>query len=163
MKILIVGYKRSGKDTAAEFWHKHFGMTFKSSSIAACEIFLFDALKAKYSYNTPEECFHDRHDKRAEWYELIKEYNRGDPARLASKILETSDCYVGMRNKAEIDGSRHLFDLVVWIDADARAGVEGEDSCTITKEVADIIIENNGTREEFEIKLLRLGNILWSK
>lgn len=161
MKLLILGYKRSGKDTMAEYLRDNFGMKFTSSSMAACEIFLFDALAPKYGYKTIEECFNDRHHHRPEWYQLIRDYNKDDRARLARAILEKTGCYVGMRDREELAGSKALFDLVVWVDANKRVGVENSDSCNLTKEDADIIIDNNGTQEEFFVKLQKLGHLLF--
>ena len=60
----------------AEMLRDKFGMTFESSSQAAADIFLYDLLKDKYGYNTPEECFEDRMNHRAEWYEAICDYNK---------------------------------------------------------------------------------------
>jgi len=80
MKLLIIGYGANGKDTVAEYWQKEFGLTFSSSSLTACKIFLFDYLKDKYNYKTYEECFNDRHNHRQEWFDLIKDYNKDDGA-----------------------------------------------------------------------------------
>lgn len=162
MKILILGYARSGKDTAAEYWKKQFGLTFESSSIAACNEFVFKKLNSdKQRYINPRECFEDRQNHRQEWFDLIKDYNKDDGARLAKLILENSDCYVGMRNILELRvcKEQNLFDFIIWIDAEERVGKE-TGSCDIDKSVADIIINNNSTEEEFKEKLNRLGKII---
>ncbi len=161
-KLLIIGSARWGKDTLAELLNEHFGLRFKSSSLAAAEIFLYDALKDKYGYQTPEECFEDRMNHRAEWYEMISDYNKNDRAKLAKGILEHADCYVGMRNRDEMDECirQGLFDLIVWVDASKRLPLEGSDSFNIDSSCADIIIDNNGTYEEFVEKVIRFGKIL---
>ena len=46
MKILILGTARHGKDTLAELLNEDFGMTFKSSSEMANELFIYDELKS---------------------------------------------------------------------------------------------------------------------
>jgi dephospho-CoA kinase len=74
--IIIIGNFRHGKDTVAEIMKNLYGFNYESSSVAACKIFLFEALKNKYNYSTIEECFEDRGNHRAEWYELICEYNK---------------------------------------------------------------------------------------
>lgn len=162
MKILIIGHARSGKDTCAEILAKQIGMTFQSSSMAAAKIFLFDALKEKYGYNTFEECFEDRVNRRVEWHDLITEYNKDDKARLAKEILKNSDCYVGMRSGVEITEClrQGLFDLIVWIDAPKRVPEESLQSFQIDNSYADIIIDNNRTQEEFEGKVRKLGSLL---
>jgi hypothetical protein len=163
-KLLILGHKRHGKDTLAEILRDEFGLKFKSSSIAASEIFLYDELKSKYGYQTPEECFEDRVNHRAEWHDLICEYNKEDKARLAKGILKEADCYVGMRSGIEIDEcvKQGLFDLIIWVDASDRLPLEGKESFNIDRSYTDIIIENNGTYEEFNKRAIKLGNILFN-
>jgi hypothetical protein len=121
-KLLIIGHARHGKDSFAEIMRDEFGYTFQSSSQAAADIFLYDELKEKYGYKTSEECFEDRVNHRAEWKQMICDYNTGDKARLAKGILEQSDCYVGMRDWEEIDEcmNQGLFDLIIWVDASKR-------------------------------------------
>lgn len=164
-KILIIGHARHGKDTLAEILNEEFGLTFKSSSQSAAEIFLYDALKDKYGYKTPEECFEDRVNHRAEWKTMICEYNKNDRAKLAKGILEKSDCYVGMRDREEIKEclNQKLFDIIIWVDATERMPLEDASSFNIDKTCADIIIENNGTFDEFKTKAIRLGNIIFKK
>ena len=162
-KLLILGNMRHGKDSFAEILNEHFGLSFQSSSQAAANIFLYDSLKDKYGYKTPEECFEDRVNHRAEWKNMICHYNKDDRAKLAKEILKNSDCYVGMRDREEINECMRqgLFDIIVWIDASDRLPLEPADSFDIDKSCADIIIENNGTFEEFKEKVLRFGKILY--
>ena len=88
--------------------------------------------------------------------------NKEDRARLAKGILERADCYVGMRDKGEIDEcmKQKLFDLIIWVDASKRLPVESPDSFNIDISCADIIVENNTTFEDFKEKVSRLGKIL---
>jgi len=164
MKILIIGHMRSGKDTLAELFQQHFGLTFMSSSQASTEFFLYDQLKNKYGYNSPEECFNDRVNHRDEWYLAICDYNKDNRARLANDILSKTDCYVGMRDKAEFDEcvKQKLFDLIIWVDASKRLPLEPGTSFNINISDADIIVENNGTYEEFVEKAKRIGKLLFN-
>lgn len=164
-KILILGHARHGKDTFAEILRDHMGLKFKSSSVAASEIFLYDTLKDKYGYKTPEECFEDRVNHRQEWHELIVDYNKDDRARLAKDILKEADCYVGMRSGLEIDECKKqgLFNIIVWVDASERLPLEPKESFNIDVSYADFIVPNNGTYEEFEEKVLRIGKIFEKK
>jgi len=161
-RLLILGSARHGKDTFAEILNEQFGLKFKSSSQAAADIFLYDALKDKYGYTTPEQCFEDRVNHRAEWKQMICDYNKDDRAKLAKEILKTSNAYVGMRDKEEINECMRqgLFDLIIWVDATGRLPEEPASSFDIDKSCADIIIENNETFEVFKEKVLRLGSIL---
>jgi hypothetical protein len=161
-KLLIVGHARHAKDTLAEILQENFGLKFKSSSEAAAEIFIYDELKDKYGYNTPFECFEDRVNHRSEWYDLICDYNSLDKAKLAKGILENADAYVGMRDSGEIKEciKQGLFDLIIWVDASDRLPLEDASSFNISKSDADIIIDNNGTFEEFKDRVIRLGKVL---
>lgn len=158
-KLLIIGHGRHGKDTAAEHWYNKFQMNYKSSSLAAAEIFIFDELRAKYNYNTFEECYNDRHNHRAEWYNLIVDYNKNDKCRLAKDIMKTTTCYVGMRDRDEIIAcvDNKIFDLVIWVDASRRLPPEPSDSFNIDVDLADFRIDNNNTLFEFISKLDRIG------
>lgn len=165
MKLLVIGHARHAKDTCAELFQDYFGLTFMSSSQAAADIFIYDKLKDKYGYKTPEECFEDRMNHRAEWYDLICEYNKDDKAKLAKEILKKTDAYVGMRDRAEIEEclKQKLFDLIIWVDASERLPLEPASSFNIDKSCADIIIENNGTYQEFKAKVLRLGEVIFKE
>lgn len=146
-KLLIVGHARHGKDTTAEILRDLFGYQFESSSQAASRIFLYDALKDKYGYNTPYDCFHDRVNHRAEWHDLIVEYNTPDKTRLAREIMQNSDMYVGMRANDEIQAclAQGVFDYVIGV-YDPRKPLEPADSFNINMwEVCDIVIPNGGS------------------
>jgi hypothetical protein len=165
IKICVLGHMRSGKDTLAEIFNQEFGLTYKSSSMAAAEIFIFNVLKYKYKYKTLNECFEDRVNHRAEWHKLICDYNKNDKARLAKDILENSNCYVGMRDTEEINEciKQKLFDLIIWVDASERLPEEDKSSFNIDKSCTDIIIENNGDYETFRNKVIRLGKVIFKK
>jgi hypothetical protein len=161
MKILILGDMRSGKDTLGELLNKYFGMTFKSSSEMAMEIFIFDEIAEQFGYTTMEQCFEDRVNHRTLWYKMICGYNKNDRARLAKDILKGYDCYVGMRDLEEFNASKELFDVIIWVDASKRLETD-ENTNKITMSVADMIITNNGTFEEFDMKAKALGNMLFT-
>lgn len=162
INLLIIGPARHGKDTLAEILKEHFGISFISSSQACADIFIYNELKDKYGYKTPEECFEDRVNHRPEWYQMICDYNKDDRAKLAKEILKYNNTYVGMRDWEEIVECKkqNLFDLIIWVDASERLPEESSDSFNITKKDADIIIENNTTLEDFKERVLRLGKFL---
>lgn len=158
MKILIIGHARHGKDTLAQMMSDIYGFTFKSSSVAASEIFLYDALKTRYGYSSPQECFEDRVNHRVEWHDLICDYNKDDKARLAKDILINNDIYVGMRSHEEIAACKDegLFDLIIGI-YDPRKPMESKYSFDIDfwKE-CDIVIPNAGSIEDLRLKILNI-------
>lgn len=161
-KFLVIGHARHGKDTFAEILQEEFGLKFESSSQSAADIFIYDELKDKYGYKTPEECFEDRVNHRAEWKTMICDYNSPDKARLAKAILERSDCYVGMRDYEEIAEClrQDLFEIIIWVDASGRLELEDASSFNIDKSVAHVMIDNNGTLEQFRERVLRMGKLL---
>lgn len=154
-RLLLLGHARHGKDTTAQFLKEMYGYTFKGSSEAAAEIFLYDALKVKYNYTSPEQCFEDRVNHRAEWYERICEYNRRDKARLAKEIMKTNDIYVGMRDDREIEECVYegLFDMIIGV-FDPRKPLEPSSSFKIDIfKWSDLILLNNGTLDQLKNKL----------
>lgn len=160
-KIMIVGLARHGKDTACEILRDYKGYTFISSSMHCAKAFIFDALKEKYGYASPEECYEDRVNHRAEWFDMICEYNSAtnDKARLSREIFSYNDLYCGIRDVEELRQARSdkIFDYVLFVDAFERKGqTEGKDSNNITIDDADFVIKNNGTQEEFQKELLKL-------
>jgi hypothetical protein len=116
----------------------------------AAKIFLFDKLRGKYGYATLEECYVDRVNHRAEWFDEIAEFNRDDKTRLAREILKSNDVYVGMRRRAEVDAciEQKLFDAILWVDAGKRLPPESESSMELDFSVADLLIDNNGTESD---------------
>jgi len=167
MKVGIIGYARSGKDTLAEIWKKQFGMTYESSSLFCAKKFIYPTLKSWYQYSNLDECYEDRlrPEMRKVWYDLITKYNKDDPSKLTREILEEFDCYVGCRNYKEVETAikEGLYDVVVWVDAEERVGKESGDSCTVTEEQADVIITNNGSKDEFFFAALELGFQIFGK
>ena len=157
-KLLIIGSARHGKDTTAEFLKDLYGYDFKSSSQAAADIFLYDLLKDKYGYKTSEECFEDRVNRRAEWYDAICEYNREDKARLAKEILKTSNVYVGMRDPDEIEEciKQGLFDFIIGV-YNPRIPEEDKSSFRINIwEKSDVVLPNAGTLDDLKKKVIKL-------
>mgnify|MGYP000020558678 CR=1 FL=1 len=168
MKYMICSHARSGKDNAAEFIHEKTGLSFLGSSFFAAEEFIYDTLKEEYGYTSVENCFSRRYEPgmRVIWYNLIAEYNKEDPIRLVKNIFASSDVYVGLRSYYEMEAAKKYYGneiICIWIDAEGRVPDESADSMTITKEQADIIIENKQGVEEFNAKLEKLCNLIGSK
>jgi dephospho-CoA kinase len=160
-KILLIGHMRHGKDTVADLLNELYGYKSKSSSVAAAEIFLYDALKDKYGYKNFMECFEDRVHHREEWFDLIVEYNRYDKARLAKEIMKYNDIYTGMRSHEECDECirQGVFNYVIGV-YDPRKPLEPSSSFNIDLwEKADFIIPNSGTLEDLEQRLTDLSPI----
>jgi hypothetical protein len=129
----------------------------------AAEIFIYDELKDKYGYTSFIECFEDRMNHRAEWYELIKDYNKDDRAKLAKEILKKNDMYVGMREQMEINKciEDNIFDLIIGV-FDPHKPLEPKDSFNIDLfSSCDIIIPNpTGELEKTRNKVKKLSALL---
>lgn len=157
-KLLILGYGRHGKDTVSEMLTEFYGLRSKSSS-------MFAAAKAVYPLMTDfypdwESCYEDRHNHRELWYLAIKAYNLRPGPSLAEQLLEEHDIYTGMRARNELEATRDLFDLVVWVDASDRLPPEPSSSNDLHASDADYILDNNGPEEALPEEVRKLADHL---
>lgn len=158
MKILILGHGRHGKDTVGNLISQQTGLRFQSSSMAACETAIFPILSLMYGYKSVQECFEDRINHRQEWKDLISEYNYFDKSSLCKKILKNHDGYIGMRCPEEYAASRHLFGMVLWVDASKRLP---EDPTMLIRQDSNMfLIDNNGSFGDLEYVTHRISLIL---
>jgi hypothetical protein len=151
-KLLVIGHGRHGKDTVCEILRDKYGYSFESSSQFCSKLFIYDMLKEKYNYNSEEECYNDRHNHRAEWYNAICDYNVPDAAKLGREIFKAHDIYCGLRNKREFFAMQNtgVFDYAVWVDRSDYLPPESEDSMSLKPWMADYHIDNNGTLKDLE-------------
>ena len=115
-------------------------------------------LKDKYGYNNEEECYADRHNHRAEWYDAICDFNKGDGARLGREIFEQHDIYCGLRNKREFFAMKNtnVFDYCIWVDRSDHLPPEPKDSMSLEQWMSDFTIDNNGTMNELMFNTYQL-------
>lgn len=142
MKILIIGHKGSGKTVIGKILADKLGVESRDSSTHCFEKVVYPILKEKYGYKDKAEAMDDKDNRREDWFDLIAAYNT-TPDRVTREILEEADIYTGMRNRREFEGSRHLFDLIVWVDASDRIEAESIKSMELTADDADYILNNN--------------------
>jgi hypothetical protein len=154
-RILVVGHGRHGKDTVCELLRDKYGMRFTSSSAFCAEHVVYPMLADKYNYLSASECYEDRHNHRAEWFDIISEANRKDPTTVARAILKEHDVYCGIRSARELHAchAAGLFDLILWVDASMRVPPEDASSCTVEPWMAHYVLDNNGTLEDLEHNL----------
>ncbi len=156
LKVLLLGHARHGKDTVAELLRDRHGFSFQSSSMFVAErVVMPHFALAGSPYGDVESCYEDRVNHRALWYDLIRAYNHEDEARLARELYRDFDVYVGLRAIDEfkaIEAAR-LFDLCIWVDRSDHVGPESASSCTVTPDLADVILDNNGTLEQTQSRL----------
>lgn len=173
-KVLVLGHARHGKDTVCEMLSRFYDLQFTSSSLFCAERVIMPAVQAAWDlweatrekpsqhptgfkpalgpYTSAEECFADRVNHRAFWYDAIRDFNRPDPTALAAAIYEDNDVYCGLRHAAEFHAvfNAGLPDLVVWVDRSEHVAPEGRDSCSVEPWMAHHVIDNNGSLEDLE-------------
>jgi hypothetical protein len=157
-KLLVIGHGRHGKDTVCDILKESYGFSFESSSQFCSKLFIYDQLKDLYGYADEVECYADRHNHRAEWYNAICAYNVPDASRLGRDIFETHDIYCGLRNKKEYHAMRNtgVFDYAVWVDRSDHLPLEDPSSMSLEPWMADFTIDNNGTLEELHFNTHQL-------
>ena len=157
-KLLVIGHGRHGKDTVCEILRDKYDYSFESSSQFCSKLFIYDMLKDKYGYANEEECYNDRHNHRAEWYDAICDYNVPDAARLGREIFKAHDIYCGLRNKREFFAMQNtgVFDYAIWVDRSDHLPPESKDSMSLEHWMADFTIDNNGTLEELAFNIDQL-------
>ena len=149
-KVLVLGHARHGKDSVCELLKRRHMFRFRETSLLAAEHIMMPSFEsAGRPYPDARACYEDRHtgDNRARWYNVIKAYNTPDATRFARKVLRDYDVYCGMRAEAEANAciGLGLFDHVVWVDRSRHEPPEDESSCTVTRDMADRVIDNNGS------------------
>jgi hypothetical protein len=164
-KLLVIGHGRHGKDTVCEILRDKYGYSFESSSQFCSKLFIYDMLKDKYGYSNEEECYADRHNHRAEWYNAICDYNKGDGARLGRAIFDNHNIYCGLRNKREFFAMKNtgVFDYAIWVDRSDHLPLESKDSMSLEQWMADFTIDNNGDLEELEFNVSNLIEYIETK
>ncbi len=162
--VLVLGHGGHGKGAFCKLLTQLYGAECLSSSLAALP-HIWPALNAialawvGEPFASPEHAYSMRHHSREVWRELISLYNTPDKTTLTREILSRADVYDGMRCAEEFAASRHLFDYVVWVDASARVGTV-DPTLTISRDVADLVIDNNGTLDDLRGAAVRFGERL---
>jgi hypothetical protein len=159
MKLIVTGYAEHGKDTVCELIEKIYDLTFVSSSwYAVMFTDMFTAL-AKEKGLTKQELYYSRGLYREEFFEIIKATNEAlGLDYLGRGIFSKYDVYNGIRNHEEFffNKEKKLFDLSIWVDASKRKPVENTGSCTMKPEYCDIVLYNNGTKEQLAESIITM-------
>ena len=158
LKLLVIGHGRHGKDTVCEILRDKYDYSFESSSRFCSKLFIYDMLKDKYGYTDEEQCYADRHNHRAEWYDAICDYNVPDAARLGREIFAEHDIYCGLRNKREFFAMQNtgVFDYCIWVDRSEHLPPENKNSMSLEQWMSDFTLDNNGTIADLEFNVGQL-------
>ena len=168
LKILVIGHARHGKDTVCEILQDEYGMAFTSSSLFCAEHVVMPYFRNKaptpayIQYSNVQECFDDRSNHRAEWYEAIRDFNRPDASALGRAIFAENDVYCGLRSKAELNAlvNARVADFVIWVDRSDHQPPEDRSSCTVEPWMAHYVLDNNGTPEDLRFNVRQLMGTL---
>lgn len=174
-KILVMGYGRHGKDTVSGILSKRYGLSFTSSSEFCAEHVVLPYFRQAYklwhgaspfphtetpppTYSTWQACYEDRHSHRKEWYDAIVAFNTPDASALGRAIFSRYDIYCGIRSDREFFAVRDagLYDLCLWVDRSQHLPPESRDSCTVTPDMADVILDNNGSFDHLQAGIVQL-------
>jgi hypothetical protein len=153
-KIIFVGEGRAGKDTACEYLAKI--TTLVNAGTTSKYLAKFVAQKLGIS---EEEAYAKRHESdetRLLWYHTGNEVREAGPTTLLREAFKYGDISGGLRDLKEVVAAREegVADLIVWIE---NKRVTKDPTVMFDSSVADIVIENNGTIEEFERKISRFA------
>ena len=162
MNILILGKSRHGKDEVAAVLKELYGLSYSSSSLIALDA-IWPCLEHIQGNSTKEVAFANRNnsDNPLLWKKLVTLYNTPDKTALCKKLLEKNSVYVGMRCHEEFEACKHLFGLIIWVDASKRVKDIRANSMSIKFSREDMIfIDNNGTKECLNPQISILGKFL---
>lgn len=150
--LAIVGRGRCGKDTAGEFLRDNYCLNFVGGCSWAGREYVAERLGLSV-----EEAWETRHLRRVEWYNLLNEYRRTDPARLIRKVLEENDFVCGVRDGDELRAAKAegLIDLIVWVE---RAQAPFDPTLMFGPEEADVIVANHLDIADYHAKWRRLAD-----
>lgn len=152
--VAILGMGRAGKDEAAEFLAKTFGLQrVKSSSLNALP-FVAHMLGME-----PEHAYAERHQHREFWVEACNQLRKTDLTRLARWCLGQCDFAVGLRGRDEVPAvvKGGVVDLTIWVSRD----VPTDPTVEFTSQECDFVVENHWSLEEFHTRLNRIGRQIY--
>jgi hypothetical protein len=141
MKLNINGYARHGKDTVADMFCEEANLKKLPASLMYAEDIMTAGILGPY--DSIEECFEDRVNHRAEWYDFIRSITDDNPFHYVIKTLTEGDMYVGHRSRYAFEKTQSMCDATIWVDASERGlPQEGRDSCNLDHFGHDFVINN---------------------
>jgi hypothetical protein len=154
-RILVVGYGRAGKDTAAHLLEKITGIPYAGSTSWAAKEYMARKLGVH-----PQVAWETRHQHRELWKRLLDEARESDQTLLIRWALESVNedrssgilagwrgICAGVRDRAELLAAKEqkIFHHILWIH---RAGTPVDPTVTFTCEDCDTVILNHGNLDD---------------
>ncbi len=148
-RILIVGHGRAGKDVALDYLASITGLR----NAGTTSLYLAKYVAKELGVST-EEAYATRHADRDIWYRVGRQIRENNPGILLREALANGEMTGGLRDAEECVVARDIVDLIVWIENDR---VAADPTVMFGPEVADVIVENHGTMDEYRLRLRRLA------
>ncbi len=145
--LAIVGYGRSGKDTAGRLLGEISVLGYGGST---SNVVL--PLIAKELRMSEEKAWNTRHQNRDFWKKWCDEYRKDDPTKLISLALKKARTVVGIRGAEELAAGKAcgLISMTVWI---SNHRVPVDPTVEFTSAEADVIIHNDSDYPTFYRRL----------
>ncbi len=152
--IMFVGEGRAGKDTACDYLAEI--TTLRNAGTTSKYLSKYVAKKLGISEADAYARRHESDEMRILWYNTGNEVRTEGPTTLAREALLHGEITGGLRDLEEIRACRveRVADLIVWVE---NKRVKKDPTVMFTSAEADIVIENNGTLEEFYERLTRFA------
>jgi len=152
-KVVIAGYSGHGKMEIAKLLSAH-GFSCITKTRFIYEKFLFDQLVLDgYDYRTVNKAIKDKRNHQQYFDLSVSKYESGDCSKIAKKLLEEYNVYVGICDSKELNTLRErgLVDIVIWVDGFTRLGTtDPVSNIDIVESDADFVFDNNGSKEDLE-------------
>jgi len=145
MKILVLGYTRSGKTEATRMLGRILGVKVVDSTSK----YIIRDFAAKKGLD-PEKILADKETYRKQLWEYGLARQQKDAAYPVDEAVREADVVSGVRTRRQLGVVRPLFDKVIWVD---RPGVDGGFSDELVADDADEVVKNDSTLEDLEKKL----------
>ena len=154
MKILVLGFTRSGKTTVAEIISDITGLVCANTSDAIINEY---ALEHDLNYHT---IIKNKDQYRERIFKFARQRQTQDPLWPQEIQLRTCSILTGLRNRDELKAASayNLYGKVLWVDRDGVTKSKTDDiDINIVKEYFNdvVIVSNNSTKEDLT-KLLKL-------
>lgn len=145
MKVLVLGYKRSGKSLAAEY----IADLLKSNRPINTSDILIQDLSRELNIE-PNEILNNKEEYRTKLFNLGRQKQSENVMYPIDIALTKTDVITGVRPRDSFEAAKGHFDKVLWIN---REGTEKGPTDQLEPSDADIIIDNNGNKEDLKNKL----------
>jgi len=150
LKLFVLGDKGHGKNEVARILSEHLGLKEVDVTSLLVKEFILDDISEVTGYKTVKEVMDNKDLIRPLMKESVDEYNRNDLTRSTRLVFNHCDMYIGCRERLQVLASKEhrLCDMIIFVDAHKRLPPEPKESNTITSDIADYVLDNNGTKEQ---------------